>query len=220
MRDFTTAEGYATLTRIVPKPTATRDLIMATYSFGASDSLGLRRLSWGALLTLATVAGTLSLACATPFAALAALAALFLPRRDALTLIAVNWLANQAIGFGLLHYPLTWDCVRGGIELGVACVGCTAAAMLVSAALRRAAFPVTVVAVFVATFASYEALNFVTSLGHHDGDYGISVLLYLLYLNGIAFAGLLALQGMAAALGVAVPRVLSQFTGTRFSAAS
>ena len=41
-----------------------------------------RRAGWVVLITLATILGSFIFACATPFAALAALAALFLPRRD------------------------------------------------------------------------------------------------------------------------------------------
>src|SRR5580704_1050942 len=98
-----------------------------------------KRFAWGGILTVLTVVSTLAVACGTPFAALAALAALFLPRRDAFALIAVNWLANQAIGFGLLHYPLNWDCYRGGINLGVAALLATAAALLSQGALRNSA---------------------------------------------------------------------------------
>ena len=38
-----------------------------------------------------------ALACATPFAALATLAALNTPRRDLFALVGVAWLANQII---------------------------------------------------------------------------------------------------------------------------
>ena len=78
------------------------------------DSLGARRTGWIALLTVATIAGSLVFACATPFPALAALAALHMSRRDAFALTAVIWGANQIIGYGLLHYPQTWDSVAWG----------------------------------------------------------------------------------------------------------
>jgi hypothetical protein len=175
-----------------------------------ADSALLRRMSWGSFVTMATVTGTLALACATPFAALAALAALFLPRRDAFVLIGMNWVASEAIGFGFMNYPHTWDCLRGGIEMGVAAMGCTGAVMLLWPALRKLAFPLAAVGAFAAAFVVYEGLLFLTSIGHHDGDDSLSILMYLLYLNGWAFAGLLLLQGMAEALGVAVPRVIRQ----------
>jgi hypothetical protein len=62
-------------------------------------STGWRRPLWIALLVAASVAFTLGFACATPLAAFAAIAALSMPRKDALLLIGLVWLANQAIGF-------------------------------------------------------------------------------------------------------------------------
>jgi hypothetical protein len=185
-----------------------------------SESALAQRMLWGSLLTIATVGGSLALACATPFAALAALAALFLPRRDAFVLIGVNWLVNQVIGFGFLHYPPAWSTVLAGIELGVVCMACTAVALLVSASLRNVAVLPAVLAVFAVTFVSYEALNFVTSIGHHAGDFQPSVTLYILYLNGLAFAGLLLLQRLAELIGVAVPRGVTQRASTHIPAVS
>ncbi len=186
-----------------------------------SDSALSRRLLWVGLLTIATVAATLALACATPFAALAALAALFLPRRDAFILIGVNWLANQAIGFGLMNYPWTWATLLAGIGLGVAALGCTGVAMLASASLRKATYPLAILGVFAATFVAYEGLNYLLSIGHNSGDYTVSILLYLLYVNGLAFAVLLVLQRVAEVIGVAAPRTIAirQAANARISAA-
>ena len=82
------------------------------------DSLGARRIGWIALLTVATIAASLMFACATPFPALAVLAALHMNRRDAFALTAVIWGTNQIIGYGLLHYPQTWDSFAWGIAIG------------------------------------------------------------------------------------------------------
>src|SRR5262249_21569049 len=57
------------------------------------------------LLVAAALSASLIFACAAPFAAFAALAAGVLSRRNALLAIAAAWLANQAIGFGVLGYP-------------------------------------------------------------------------------------------------------------------
>jgi hypothetical protein len=176
----------------------------------ASDSALPRRILWVSLLTVATVGGTLLVGCATPFAGLAALAALFLPRRDAFVLIGATWVLNQVIGYGLLHYPLNWDSLAGGVDLGVASLGCTAAAILVFSSLRKTAFPLAVVGVFAAAFVAYEGLTWVLSIGRHAGDYTPSVILYILYLNGLAFAGLFLLQKVAEAIGVSVPRTIRQ----------
>lgn len=176
----------------------------------ASDSALPRRILWVSLLIIATVGGTLLVGCATPFAGLAALAALFLRRRDAFALIGATWVLNQAIGYGLLHYPLNWDSLAGGADLGVASLGCTAAAILAFASLRKTAFPLAVVGVFAAAFVAYEGLTWVLSIGRHAGDYTPSVILYILCLNGLAFAGLFVLQKVAEAIGVCVPRTIGQ----------
>jgi hypothetical protein len=81
-----------------------------------------RRWLWILLLTGASVFVTLGMACATPFAALATLAALHMSRRDGLALIGLAWLADQAVGYGLLGYPRTADGVAWGVTLALAAV--------------------------------------------------------------------------------------------------
>jgi hypothetical protein len=172
-----------------------------------------KRFAWGGILTVLTVASTLAVACGTPFAALATLAALFLPRRDAFVLIAVNWLANQAIGFGLLHYPLNWDCYRGGINLGIAALLSTMAALLAQRALRGVAAAVRAIGAFIVAFVAYEAALFLLSPAASRADFAAPVVLYILYVNAVALVGLLLFKAAAAALGfmpikydAAVPR--------------
>jgi hypothetical protein len=65
------------------------------------------------LLTAASAATTLALACATPFSALAAVAATRMPARAGFALMGLAWAVSQAIGFCVLDYPrdprtLTW----------------------------------------------------------------------------------------------------------------
>jgi hypothetical protein len=160
-----------------------------------------KRFAWGGILTVLTVVSTLAVACGTPFAALAALAALFLPRRDAFALIAVNWLANQAIGFGLLHYPLNWDCYRGGIDLAIAALLSTMAAMLAEGALRNVATPVRAIGSFAVAFLAYEGALFLLSPAGSRAAFAAPVVLYIFYVNAVAFVALLLLQTAAAALG-------------------
>ena len=170
-----------------------------------------RRFVWGGILTVLTVASTLGLACGTPFAALATLAALFLPRRDAFVLITVNWLANQAIGFGLLHYPLNWDCYRGGINLGIAALLSTMAAMLAQGAVRNAAITVKAIGSFAVAFLAYEGSLFLMSPAGSSADFAASVVLYIFYVNAVALVGLLLLQATAAALGFISPMTAFKF---------
>src|SRR5258707_15304775 len=166
-----------------------------------SDTQLAQRFAWGGTLTVLTVLSTLAVACGTPFAALATLAALFLPRRDAFALIAVNWLANQAIGFGLLHYPLNWDCYRGGIDLAIAALLSTMAATLAQGALRNVATSVRAIGSFAVAFVAYEGALFLLSPAGSREDFAAPVVLYILYVNAVAFVGLLLLQTAAVALG-------------------
>ena len=77
-----------------------------------------RRPIWIALLVIASIAFSLGFACATPFAAFAAAAALTMNRRDTMLLVGLVWLANQGVGFGVLH-PWTADCLAWGVGLGI-----------------------------------------------------------------------------------------------------
>lgn len=77
---------------------------------------------WIVLLTLASTATTLVLACATPFPALAALAATQMRRRDGIVLMVLTWLASQAVGFCLLGYPHDAATIAWGVALGMAAV--------------------------------------------------------------------------------------------------
>ena len=173
-----------------------------------------KRFAWGGILTVLTVSSTLAVACGTPFAALATLAALFLPRRDAFVLIAVNWLANQAIGFGLLHYPLNWDCYRGGINLGVAALLSTMAALLSQGALRNSARTLRAIGSFAAAFITYEGMLFLMSPAGSRADFAAPVVLYILYVNAVALVALLLLQTAAAAMGF-----ISSMAAFRYGAA-
>jgi len=70
------------------------------------------------VLVATAILFSFALACGMPFAALGALAALTLPARDALVLAVLGWLANQAIGFGFLGYPLDAMTLAWGVALG------------------------------------------------------------------------------------------------------
>ena len=65
-----------------------------------------------ALLTVACALASFALACATPFAAFAVIAAAILPLRPALLVATGAWLVNQGIGFGALHYPVDGDTMQ------------------------------------------------------------------------------------------------------------
>jgi hypothetical protein len=169
------------------------------------DSDLVNRFTWGVILTLVTVVSTLAVACGTPFVALATLGALFLPRRDAFTLIGINWLANQAIGFAWLHYPHTLDCYVGGAALGVAAALCALAAVFASSRLRKAGAVLQSIGSFTAAFATYEGVLFALSPPDSMKDFALPIVVYIFWVNAIAFVGLLLIKSLASALGLAFP---------------
>jgi hypothetical protein len=169
-----------------------------------------RRAGWITLVTLATILGSFIFACATPFAALAALSAAFLRRRDAFVLIGINWLANQVIGFGFLHYPQTWDSFSWGAAMGIAALVATMAAIGSESLSRRFGWALALTVTFAASFVAYEAALFAaTAVLPAGGGFAPKVVLYVLEVNGLAFAGLLLLQGIGRNFGLAGTRALS-----------
>jgi hypothetical protein len=77
---------------------------------------------WIMLFTVASTVTTLALACATPFPALAALAATQMRRGDGVALMIVAWIASQAVGFCMLDYPHDPKTLAWGVALGMAAV--------------------------------------------------------------------------------------------------
>jgi hypothetical protein len=174
----------------------------------ALDGLGSRRAGWITLLTIATVAGSFVFACATPFPALAAVAALHMNRRDAFLLTGIIWFANQTVGYGFLHYPQTWDSFAWGGAIGAAAMIATGIAVGAERALRPSAWPLTMLVSFAAAFAGYEVALYAATavLPSEPSVFGLAVMLYILEVNAIAFGGLLVLQYAGARIGLALPR--------------
>src|ERR1700761_9362529 len=108
---------------------------------------------WIVLVVTTGICLSTFFACATPFAALATLAALKLGRRDAIVVIGLVWAANQAIGFGFLAYPWPWDCPAWGLAIGMSAGLAMLAAK--SLATTRPA-PLAVSRPFVAAFTAFE----------------------------------------------------------------
>ena len=77
---------------------------------------------WIGSMTFASIATTLVLACATPFPALAALAALYVPRKAGIILMLAAWSASQAVGYCLLDYSLTAQNAGWAVTLALAAI--------------------------------------------------------------------------------------------------
>jgi hypothetical protein len=167
-----------------------------TFAFSA----GWRHHLWLMLLVAASLAFTFGFACAVPFAAFGAIAAMTLPRRDAVLLVVALWLVNQIIGFGFLHYPwdgmtLTWGAILGGVA-----VLSTVAAQ---AAIRGQGIPVAAAASFTAAFVAYEGglyLISATVMGGTEG-FAVGIVARILEINAAAFAAFVAAALLVAAVG-------------------
>ena len=152
---------------------------------------GWRHHLWLALLIGASLAFTFGFACAVPFAAFGAIAAMTLPRRDALLLTVALWLVNQIVGFGFLPYPwdgttLAWGAILGGIA-----VLSTAAAQAV---IRRQGIIVMAVMSFAAAFIVYEGGLYLISATVMGGaeDFAAMIVIRILEINAAGFVVLLA----------------------------
>ena len=161
-----------------------------------------RRPAWIATLVAASVAFSLGFACAAPFAAFAALAALTMPQRPALALIGLVWFANQAAGFAILHYPA--DSVGWGLAIGVgAALGVFAARAAARVAVPE---PLRHALAFLAAFAAYElvllAMAVATGSGH--GAFSAEIMGQVFAINAAAFLGLLAVNRAGEALGLVI----------------
>lgn len=161
-------------------------------------------LLWIVLLTAASTGTTLVLACATPFAALAALAAVHMRRQDSALLIVVAWLASQVVGFGIHHYPHDPKTLAWAAGIGAAAFGSAFAARAAHGRSAGRLQGVRLAAAFVAAFLAYNAVLALCALVLG----GISITLDPVNLtrqflrNGAILVGLLGLYHGLVALGI------------------
>jgi len=167
---------------------------------------GWRRPVWIALLVVGSAAFSLGFACATPFAAFAAIAALTIPRRDALLLIGLVWFANQAVGFGVLHYPWTTDCLAWGVGLGIVFVLATFGAEWAAKRFNALPGPLVWAIVFLFAFALCEGLLFAASVTVQSGveDYTAAIVGRIFAINATAFLGLLLVNRLRVSAGLVI----------------
>jgi hypothetical protein len=171
-----------------------------------SPPAGWRHLLWVALLLGASIAFSLGFACAIPFAAFAAAAALTLPRRDALALVLAVWFVNQLIGFTVLGYPWTASTFEWGAALGAVAIFATLAGQWVPERSAGLARVVGHAATFLLVFVVYEAALFLVSIAWLGGTEVFTAAIQgrIFAINAAAFIGLLVLNRLAAAVGLVV----------------
>ncbi|HUN98582.1 MAG TPA: hypothetical protein VMU69_20410 [Bradyrhizobium sp.] len=146
-----------------------------------------------ALLTVSCTLASFALACATPFAAFAVIASAMLPSRPALLVVIGAWLANQAIGFGALHYPIDGNTLLWGLAIGAAALAATAASSAALRALQQGRTPLVLALAFVCAYGVYELVLFAATpfLGG-AGSFTVAIVTRLGLLNAGWLVGLVA----------------------------
>ncbi len=168
------------------------------------------RLLWIVLIVGSGICSTTVLACVTPFAALATLAALKLGRRDAAAVVGLVWLVNQAVGYGFLGYPWTWDSVAWGVVIGVSS-GLAALAAKGLSTTQKA--PLAVSLPFMGAFVVFQLSLYYAGhvLPGSEGAFSAAVIGHVFLINVAALFGLtvayhsVALFGRARGTSTAIP---------------
>ena len=146
-----------------------------------------------ALLTISSVLASFALACATPFAAFAVVAAAMLPLRPALFVVTATWLVNQAIGFGAHHYPIDANTILWGFAIGAGAFAATAASVAAPRTLPQNRTPLVLALTLVCAYGAYEfALFAVTPFLGGAGAFTLAIIARLGFLNAVWLIGLVA----------------------------
>jgi hypothetical protein len=144
-----------------------------------------------ALLTISCALASFALACATPFAAFAVIAAATLPLGPALLVVTGAWLVNQSIGFGALHYPIHASTIAWGFVIGAAVLAATAVSAAVLRALAPNRTPLVLALALVSAYCAYElALLAATPLLGGAGAFTLAIVARLGLLNIASLIGL------------------------------
>jgi hypothetical protein len=161
----------------------------------------LANLIWMLILTLAALGATFALSCVTPFAALAVALAATVGVRASLRIVIVVWFANQVIGFGFFHFPLTVNAFLWGMAIGGAAVGTTIVASLLMKYGSFRAAPLRLGVTLLLGFAFYEMtlLGAAVFLGGFE-TFRPAVVAQLALVNAFSLAGMVVLNELAAAL--------------------
>ena len=162
---------------------------------------------WVSLLTAASTATTLALACATPFPALAALAAVHMRRREGVTLMLLAWVASQFVGFFLLGYPRDGSTLAWGVGLGAAAVGSALASYAALRALDYRSAAARLSLAYAAGFTAFKGiiLAWALGLGGLHSAMAPDLLAEQFVRNGAILIGLYALYRALVAVGVPAP---------------
>jgi hypothetical protein len=174
---------------------------------------------WLALLIAISAVITTVFTCVTPFAAFAVIAAITVPRRDAVLLAVALWLTNQAVGFGVLHYPWTPSTLAWGGALGVAAVIGTLAALWTFHRLGSLPQLAQSAAAFGAAFVLYQATLFVGAVSWLGGTdmFVPGIVSQVLLINVVTLVGLFGLRQVIAGAAQLIRRRRAQTSPARLA---
>lgn len=156
---------------------------------------------WLGVLVAASAVLTTVYTCITPFAAFAVIAAATLSRRQALSCAVVVWLANQAVGFGVLNYPWTATTFAWGVAIGGAAVTGTLAAQWTVGRLESFRSSTRTIAAFGAAFALYQVTLYVVAVSvlGGTGAFAPRIIGQVLLVDSVTLVGLYGLNQLVAA---------------------
>lgn len=173
-------------------------------NFARLQITGIPRLLWLAFLIVATIGLSAAFKCAMPFAALAAMAALTLPRKETIAFIMTAWAANQFVGFAFLGYPTDSMTLQWGAIMGV-CAFMSAIAASFMAKHSEGHAAITGIAVtFIAAFIGFQGTLLLGNLYMLGGleAFTLASKIYIAKLNIAALVGLWLVNRIAAKAGV------------------
>ena len=161
----------------------------------------LASLTWTLILTLVAIGVTFALSCVTPFAALAVALAGTIGLRASLRIILVVWFANQVIGFGFFHFPLTVNAFLWGMAIGGAAVATTIVASVVMKYGSSWTAPLRLCVALLIGFGLYEItlLGAAVFLGGFE-TFRPAIVAQLAFVNAVSLVGMVVLNELAAAL--------------------
>jgi hypothetical protein len=145
------------------------------------------------LLTAACALASFAFACATPFAAFAALVSATLPLSSALPVVFAAWIVNQAIGFGVLGYPVELHTFFWGGAIGAAALIATIVSALTLRLLPASGRPVELALILLAAYITYEVILFAfTPVLGGSGAFTAAIVARIGLLNALWMIGLVA----------------------------
>lgn len=143
---------------------------------------------WALFLVAASAAFSLIFACSAPLVAVAVVASVILPLRHALVALVGAWLLNQAIGYGVLGYPVDAMSFAWGGIIGLCSLIALALVQLLLPQAARYSNMVKYLLLFAPAFIAYELSMFGIAALIADGtdSFTADIVGHVLATNAIA----------------------------------